>query len=215
MAIVMVVHRFFFTATWSACLHVFIVSLWLDMQLQQIYLGARQMMKLQTFGYMQYTWRAFCLVLATAAFGFVAPLASAADEPVSVTLALKMITLDPESGQELLTDSDVVSPGDRVEYQVAYTNNLDYAISGVMATLPLPGGMEFVAGTDLPQGATASVDGENFAAIPLTRTQTAADGSVRTVQVPFAEYRALRWQIAQIDAGATVTVRARAQVSAQ
>jgi len=173
------------------------------------------MTKFQTFGYTNGVMRSLCLILLTAAFSIAAPLADAADEPVSVVLALKLVTMDPESGQELVADSDAVSPGDRVEYQVAYTNNLDYAISDVMATLPLPGGMEFVAGTELPRGATASLDGENFAAIPLTRTQTAADGSVTTVQVPYAEYRALRWQIALIDAGATVTVRARAQVSAQ
>jgi uncharacterized repeat protein (TIGR01451 family) len=131
-------------------------------------------------------------------------------EPVSVVLTLKIVSIDAESGREVLTESESVQPGDKVEYQATYVNNLPNAITNVMATLPIPADMQFLAGSAQPAAVSASLDTETFAPVPLIRSVTAADGSVTTVPVPLAEYRALRWQIERLNPGQAVTVSARA-----
>lgn len=77
------------------------------------------------------------------------------------------------NGAEQLLDATAVKPGDIIEYRATYTNNTGKAVSGLVANLPLPEGLEYQAksakpGAELVKAATK--DGV-FAAEPLMRTR--------------------------------------------
>ncbi len=79
--------------------------------------------------------------------------------------------------------------GETVQYRAVYTNIIDQPISDVMVTLPIPANMIFT-GEAKPSSAQATVDGKNYADMPLMRK---VDGNV--VKIPLSEYKALRWNI--------------------
>ncbi|WP_350656480.1 hypothetical protein [Psychrobacter sp. S1-30-MNA-CIBAN-0213] len=79
--------------------------------------------------------------------------------------------------------------GETVQYRATYTNVIDQPISDVAVTLPIPANMVFT-GEAQPKSAQATIDGKNYADMPLMRR---VDGKV--VKVPLAEYKALRWNI--------------------
>lgn len=79
--------------------------------------------------------------------------------------------------------------GETVQYRAIYTNVIDQPISDVAVTLPIPVNMVFT-GEAKPSSAQATVDGKNYADMPLMRK---VDGKV--VKVPLSEYKALRWNI--------------------
>lgn len=107
-----------------------------------------------------------------------------------------------------------VKPGETLEYSVRYTNRGAVAVNQLMVTLPIPPGLEWLAQTDQPRAALASVDGVAFAPMPLKRPVKQADGRELLQDVPLFEYRALRWQVGQLGAGKTVQFVARAKVDA-
>jgi uncharacterized repeat protein (TIGR01451 family) len=113
------------------------------------------------------------------------------------------------AGKETLQPADKMSPGETVEYKAVYKNTDTKAVRDVTATLPVPTGMQFVPNTATPAGPMASTDGVNYAAIPLMRKAKGADGQMHDEQVPFSEYRSLRWGLGEIPAGGSKTVSAR------
>jgi uncharacterized repeat protein (TIGR01451 family) len=115
-------------------------------------------------------------------------------------------------GKESLVPADKVKPGDVVEYQARYTNEGATAVTNLVITLPIPKGLELLPKTDLPPGALASVDSVKFEPTPLKRLVRRADGSQVAELIPLNEYRALRWQVAQLAAGKSAIFTARAKV---
>jgi uncharacterized repeat protein (TIGR01451 family) len=115
-------------------------------------------------------------------------------------------------GKETLVPADKVKPGDVVEYQARYSNEGATPVTNLIVTLPIPKGLELLAKTDLPPGAMASVDSVNFEPAPLKRMVRRADGSQVAELIPLNEYRALRWQVAQLAAGKSAVFVARAKV---
>lgn len=106
-------------------------------------------------------------------------------------------------------------PGDTVEYEAVYVNRSGETARDVQLTVPVPsGGLEYMATQTSPRAPTASIDGAHFAALPLLRTETLASGERVTKPVPLAEYRALRWSLGDLPAGATRSVSARMQLPA-
>jgi uncharacterized repeat protein (TIGR01451 family) len=143
--------------------------------------------------------------------GFLATTAWSGDEG-PLKLDLKVFKVLRAEGKESLAPVEKVKPRDIVEYQVKYQNTSDKTLSNIAATLPIPAGLEYLPGTAEPGAAVASLDGKNFAAIPLKRKVKQANGSEKTVAVPYAEYRALRWTLPQLAAKKSVVVSARARV---
>lgn len=126
--------------------------------------------------------------------------------PVRIELKAFQIQAD-KTGKETATEAKQAKPGDVVEYRATYTNASKSTVRGLAATLPIPADMQFT-GNALPAGAEASTDGKTFAAMPLKRK--VAD---KVVDVPLAEYRALRWRVADLPAGKGVVVSARTRVN--
>lgn len=79
--------------------------------------------------------------------------------------------------------------GEIVQYRATYTNLIDQPVSDVTVTLPIPVNMTFT-GEAQPSSAQATIDGKNYADIPLMRRVNG-----KLVKVPFSEYKALRWNI--------------------
>ncbi|MFC3901502.1 conserved repeat domain-containing protein [Acinetobacter marinus] len=130
----------------------------------------------------------------------------AAKEPVSVQLNTYLIAQNAEGKvtEKLVSE---VKPEQVVEYRAVYTNNTAGAIKNLVATLPIPAETQFLA-KSAPSKALASTDGVNFAPMPLKKKV-----GNQTVNVPLADYRALRWTIAELPAGKSIAVSAQTRIN--
>ena len=157
---------------------------------------------------------AFVLAFALSSFGLSAHAQQARAEPkIEGILDQSRVTTDA-NGKESLAAADKVKPGDLIEYRVRYSNKGAVAVADFAVTLPIPKGLEYVAQTDSPRAALASVDGNKFEAMPLMRTVQKPDGKEAREPIPLSEYRALRWQVGQLGAGKSMQFAARAKVDA-
>jgi uncharacterized repeat protein (TIGR01451 family) len=116
------------------------------------------------------------------------------------------------NGKETSTSAEKVSPGDLLEYKVRYVNRGAGPAKNLVVTLPIPQGLELAPTTDTPRAALASLDGQKFETMPIKRLVKQADGKEVLQEVPQSQYRALRWQVDQLDAGKTANFSARAKV---
>jgi uncharacterized repeat protein (TIGR01451 family) len=132
--------------------------------------------------------------------------AEQAKQPVRAELQALKITVNKD-GKETAAEAKEARPGDLIEYRATYTNTSKKTISGLAATLPIPKDMQFT-GTATPAGAEASTDGKTFAMMPLKRKV-----GDKVVDVPLADYRALRWRIAELPTGKSTVVTARTRVN--
>lgn len=135
--------------------------------------------------------------------------AAPATEPVKVNLqAFKVVVAN---GKETLVESKTAKPGEVLEYRATYNNVGKKNVANLMATLPVPKGMEYVALSGRPASPEASVDGKLFAPVPLMRKRADGKGDE---PVPVADYRALRWKAVELQAGKSFEVSARMRVGA-
>lgn len=125
---------------------------------------------------------------------------------VSVSLLAYEVSMN-KKGESVVKPVQQVKPNDIIEYRATYTNNTNNVIKGLVATLPIPADTQFLAKSS-PAQAQASTDSVNFAAMPLKRKV-----GMQTVNVPLQEYRALRWTIAELAAGKSITVTAQTRVN--
>jgi uncharacterized repeat protein (TIGR01451 family) len=133
-------------------------------------------------------------------------------QSASISAELDVEQVQSVDGQTVLKPASSSKPGDILEYRVSYTNHGASAVRGLIANLPIPASTTLVDRSQLPPDALASTDGTPFAPLPLTRRVRAADGVDRDVPVPLGEYRALRWNLGTLAAGATLRVTARVRV---
>jgi uncharacterized repeat protein (TIGR01451 family) len=152
----------------------------------------------------------FCFGSINVAFADASPSASPA--PVEAKLVGYKVARDANN-KEVLSPADKVAPGDLLRYQVTYQNNGKSLLKQLTATLPLPVGTTYVAGSAKPANAMASVDDKTFAAIPLKRMVKKADGKLEEQLIPLAEYRALRWNLGELAEKSKVEVSARTRVN--
>ncbi len=149
-------------------------------------------------------------VLALVAFAFAAP--AHADGDVRVSMTAQRVTTDAH-GAEHLAAAEQVRPGETIEYRARYLNEGDATAHQLLASLPVPAGMEYVPGSAAPARVTASLDGKTFAPVPLKRLVRLPNGDEIEQLVPYREYRALRWALGDLDANGEQVVRARMRVA--
>lgn len=152
---------------------------------------------------------AFALA-AVLALGATPALAQRAAEPLETRIEQRKVVVT--DGRERLESAEIVKPGDVIEYVATYRNVGKGAITGLVATLPVPSETEYLPGSAKPAGATASLDGVKFAAIPLKRKVRSAEGKDIEQLVPYTEYRALRWNAGELGAQKSVAYTARVKV---
>ncbi len=127
-------------------------------------------------------------------------------------IASKIINVD---GTEKKEPGDKAKPGEIIEYVAEYKNPDKSSVKDVVATLPVPPGMEYVPNTAMPSQVMASTSDGNFAPVPLKRAVRGADGKVTQELVPYSEYRSLRWNLGDMSGGTSKSVRARMKVRTQ
>jgi uncharacterized repeat protein (TIGR01451 family) len=126
---------------------------------------------------------------------------------VKVVLTANKIVI--VNGAEQRQSSEKAKPGEIIEYVAEYRNTAKSPVSNVVATLPIPSGMEYIPDTADPAQVMASTDEHNYAPVPLKRMVRGADGKMIEQQVPYAEYRSLRWKLGEIQGESSKSVKAR------
>jgi len=136
--------------------------------------------------------------------------------PLAIELKSEKITtvLLQGKSEERRDAAKAIKPADIIEYRANYKNTSAKELRGVQAVLPVPSGMTIDLNSAKPLPVQASSDGRQFYPVPLTRQVRAADGQLKTVNVPLSEYRALRWSLGALAAGASREVVLRARVNA-
>lgn len=134
-----------------------------------------------------------------------------APQPLETRLEARKVATAAD-GKESYSDAAAARPGDVIEYVATYRNAGKVPITRLEATLPIPSETELVADSVRPAGARASVDGKTFAPLPLKRARR-VDGRDIEEAVPLREYRALRWQAAELGAGQQLAFSARVKVA--
>ncbi|OTG69506.1 hypothetical protein B9T25_02755 [Acinetobacter sp. ANC 4470] len=129
-------------------------------------------------------------------------------DPVSVELKTYLVSTSTD-GKPTVKLVTKVKPNDVIEYRATYTNNTTGKIKNLAATLPIPVETQFLAKSK-PENAQASTDGMSFAPMPLKRKE-----GNQIVNVPLKDYRALRWTIAELPAGKSVTVSAQTRINSE
>ena len=133
-----------------------------------------------------------------------------------VKVVLNASKIVQANGTEQKQSADKARPGEVIEYVADYKNtDTKGAARGVVANLPIPPGMEFIPQSANPSQVMATTDDLHFAAVPLKRSVKRADGKVVEELVPYSEYRSLRWNLGDLAAGATKSVKARMKVKTQ
>jgi uncharacterized repeat protein (TIGR01451 family) len=135
---------------------------------------------------------------------------AAEKQDVKVELTARQVIVSGD--KESFTSAEKAKPGDVIEYRALYTNGGQSGVTNLLATVPIPAGLELVAGSANPVAQQASLDGKSFSAMPLMRPVKNSSGAIEEQPVPLSEYRALRWVIADLAPGATATVTLRGRV---
>ena len=140
-----------------------------------------------------------------------APAVAVAQGDVSVALTAHRVSTSP-AGKETFVSAEQARPGEVIEYRATYHNAGSSRVGSLVATMPIPSGMEYLPRTAKPAVVLASLDGKTFAPVPLKRKVRLEDGREVMRDVPVSEYRWLRWTIGSLDAKSDEVVRARMRV---
>ena len=138
------------------------------------------------------------ILLATIAFSSLLNVAHA-DDALKMELTANQVIKNAE-GKTVYTPVRTAPAGTVIQYKANYTNTINKDINDLIVTLPIPANMTFT-GDAMPASAQASIDGENYADIPLMRK---VDGKM--VKIPYSEYRTLRWNIKLLPAKKSAAV---------
>ena len=122
-----------------------------------------------------------------------------ADDALKMELTANQVIKNAE-GKTVYKPVRTAPAGTVIQYKANYTNTINKDINDLMVTLPIPANMTFT-GDAMPASAQASIDGENYADIPLMRK---VDGKM--VKIPYSEYRTLRWNIKLLPAKKSAAV---------
>ena len=132
-------------------------------------------------------------------------------EPLVVTLVRQKVVLI--DGKENLHSAEVAKPGDILDEVATYLNNSTAPIKQLQATLPVPPNTELLLASVKPGGAKASIDGNQFASMPLKRKVKQPNGVEIEQPIPIGEYRYLRWYPGELAPGKSLAFSARFKVS--
>ena len=125
--------------------------------------------------------------------------AAYADDALKMELTANKVVKNTE-GKVSYVPVSTAPAGTVIQYKSTYTNTINKDINDLMVTLPIPANMTFT-GEAIPASAQASIDGKNYADMPLMRKVNG-----KMVKIPFSEYRTLRWNIKLLPANKSAAV---------
>jgi hypothetical protein len=132
----------------------------------------------------------------------------------AVTSKLVAQRVEMVDGKAVLKPAGEGKPGEIIEYSGTYSNGGAAAVDKLLATIPVPVGTSYIAGSSNPALAQASTDGARFAPMPLMRSVKQPDGSERKESVPLSDYRAVRWEVGTLAPGGNAVVSLRVRIDA-
>jgi uncharacterized repeat protein (TIGR01451 family) len=134
-----------------------------------------------------------------------------------IVIAIQQFKEVPDGKATKLVPAQSASPGDVLEYQVAYKNEGDEPATNAVIEDPIPKGTTYLANSAQGEGSeiTFSNDkGQTFApAVKLTYEVKLPNGSVEKRTATPAEYTHVRWTVKQVPAGASGKVSFRVRVN--
>ena len=122
-----------------------------------------------------------------------------ADDALKMELTANKVIKNAE-GEVSYLPVRTAPAGTVIQYKANYTNTINKDINDLAVILPIPANMVF-NGEAMPASAQASIDGKNYADMPLMRK---VDGKM--VKIPYSEYRTLRWNIKLLPAKKSAAV---------
>ncbi|MGM8884378.1 hypothetical protein ACS8FD_00375 [Psychrobacter sp. 1U2] len=111
-----------------------------------------------------------------------------ADDALKMQLSANKVVTNSE-GKVSYVPVNTAPAGTIVQYKATYSNTINQDIQDLEVVLPIPANMTFT-GEANPASAQGSIDGKNYADMPLMRK---VDGKM--VKIPYSEYKSLRWNI--------------------
>ena len=145
-----------------------------------------------------------------------APAFAAPRLAVSITQLREVVETKDGARTARMVPATSVTPGDVVEYVLAYENRGDAAAKDANIDDPIPKGTTYLAGSATGEGAeiTFSADGgRTFApAVRLTYEVRLPSGAVEKRVATPAEYTHVRWTLKQVPPGAAGKVSFRVRV---
>ncbi|MGP4787593.1 hypothetical protein ACTXGJ_00525 [Psychrobacter sp. 1Y11] len=122
-----------------------------------------------------------------------------AEDALKMQLSANKVVTNSE-GKVSYVPVNTAPAGTVVQYKATYSNTIDEDIQDLEVVLPIPANMTFT-GEASPASAQASIDGKNYADMPLMRK---VDGKM--IKIPYSEYRTLRWNIKLLPAQKSAAV---------
>lgn len=122
-----------------------------------------------------------------------------ANDALKMTLTASKVVTNNQ-GERVYIPVNTAKIGSLIQYKATYSNTLNTAIQNTTVTLPIPANTEFT-GEAYPPSAQASLDYYTYRDLPLMRM---VEGKL--VEVPFSEYKSLRWDIKYIPPHKSVNV---------
>lgn len=117
-------------------------------------------------------------------------------DQITASLNAFRVEKTPE-GKERLIPAQHARVGEIVEYRAEYRNHGKTPVKNLKVEVPVPLGMQYVPGSASPADLAASIDGQHFAPVPQRAAGRAGEKN-RRESVPVAQYRLLRWSVAEI-----------------
>jgi uncharacterized repeat protein (TIGR01451 family) len=151
-----------------------------------------------------------------AAAAEVGSVAASVTNPAPLSVHLKQLkVVQGERGEVKFSDASVVMPGDVIEYRAVYSNSGATSLP-VMATVPIPDGMEYQkdsAHSNNKLTHTVALKDSKFSKEPLVKYLVTASGTTQSQPLPYASYRYVRWDLGTLSPGKSVEVSVRAKVA--
>jgi uncharacterized repeat protein (TIGR01451 family) len=162
---------------------------------------------------MKHTWIKY--LAAVAAVILIAIPALAADKgSITVELTSRKV-VSATNGNDKLERADKAKPGDVIEYTAVYRNKGKGNATNVKGIIPVPKGTVFIPGSAKPSQINASLDDKEYTPLPLKRKMTLPSGKVELRDVPYEQYRYIRWDLKTLSPGKSATVSVRVKISTE
>jgi uncharacterized repeat protein (TIGR01451 family) len=151
-------------------------------------------------------------VLATASLTLCAATAGADNHGIVVDVKAAKVAVEAD-GRQMLASVRDAGPGDVVEYHLTYRNTSSQRASNVIGTMKIPAHrLIYIPDSATLRNLYASVDGVKYSPVPLMRKVKRADGTETAELVPVSDYRYLRWQLGDLPAHGSTSVKARLRI---
>ncbi len=132
---------------------------------------------------------------------------AAQKQPIVSALEAFVISRDG-AGKEVFSKKRRVDPGDTIEYRIVHRNQSGQSLNGFVINGRIPEGTTFVAKSQVaeqPGRFEVKLDGEKWQALPAMKTVVDENGEEKRVEAGPADYRAIRWTLADALANGAAT----------